>query len=204
METNSQGGKKKLALFDFDGTLTRKDTMFEFLIFLEGRGSLYWSLLVLSPILILTKLGKYDAEKAKKRLLSRHLKGMTEAVLRQKATRFCANVLPSLFRDEALEKLAFHRSKGHDVWIVTASLDLWVEPWLKFQNLPGLCTKMAFSEGVFQGEFASPNCNGNEKVNRIRAEIVLEDYERIYAYGDSSGDKAMFKLAHRAFYRRFI
>lgn len=204
MMVNPNKERNKLALFDFDGTLTRKDTMLAFIQFVDGPWPLVWSLIVLSPILVMTKLGFYDAEKAKKALLMRHFKGLTEEFLKQKALRFCSTDLPTLFSDDALEKLAFHRSKGHVVYIVSASLDLWLDPWLHEQNLLGISTKVDWSSGTFDGTFATPNCNGPEKARRIRETLDLDQFERIFAYGDSKGDREMFALAHRTFYRKFL
>lgn len=204
MVANPNKERNKLALFDFDGTLTRRDTMLAFIQYVDGTWPLVWSLIAMSPILLMTKLGRYDAEKAKKALLMRHFKGLTEEFLKQKAARFCSTDLPKLFSDDALEKLAFHRSKGHVVYVVSASLDLWIEPWLQAQNLPGICTKIAWTDGVFAGEFATPNCNGPEKARRIQEVLDLSQYERIFAYGDSRGDREMFALAHKTFYRRFL
>lgn len=204
MEENLQSEKNKLALFDFDGTLTRQDTMLAFIEYIDGKRKLMQSLIILSPILVLTKLGLYKAEQAKKALLKRHLKGQSKEWLELKAKNFCNNMLPTLFTDEGLEKLAFHRSKGHVVYVVTASLDLWVEPWLQTQSLKGLCTKIAYTDGIFVGDFASPNCNGPEKARRIKEAIDLSQFERIYAYGDSKGDREMFALATRSFYRKFL
>ncbi len=203
MEENNLKDRNRLVLFDFDGTLTKRDTMLAFIASVSGKWKMIGSLVLLGPVMVLTKLGLFDAEKAKKMLLMRHFKGMTEDFLRQKAAKFCANILPTLFSDDALEKLHFHRSKGHTVYVVSASLDLWIEPWLQSQNLPGICTKIAWTDGKFMGEFASPNCNGLEKATRIKAEIDLAKFERIYAYGDSSGDREMFKLAHKSFYRKY-
>jgi phosphatidylglycerophosphatase C len=205
MEESSSKDRTKLALFDFDGTLTVRDSMLAFIEFVDGKWSLYWSLLWLSPILILTKMGRYDAEKAKKALLKRHLGGMDEESLKKLAQRFCMTEMTRIFRDEGLEKLAFHRSKGHKVVIVSASLDLWIDPWLQEQNIMGICTEIAWRDGIFQGDFATPNCNGAEKARRIQAVLNLDDYERIFAYGDSlKGDGAMFALAHKVFYRKFM
>ena len=51
--------KKVLALFDFDGTLTKKDTMFEFIRFSKGNLMLLIGLIISFPILVLYKLGFY-------------------------------------------------------------------------------------------------------------------------------------------------
>lgn len=193
----------KLALFDFDGTMTRTDTMLAFIKFVKGWRRLWLSLLLLSPYIILAKLGRYPAEKAKQRLLRYHFNLMPREELLNLGENFCLETLPRLFREDALEKLHFHRSRGHTVYIVSASLDIWLEPWLEIQGIPGIFTKTAWTDGKFTGDFATPNCNREEKVRRIRAEIDLKQFDRIYAYGDSKGDLPMLALAHRAFYRKF-
>jgi phosphoserine phosphatase len=50
---------------------------------------------------------------------------------------------------------------------------------------------------------ASCNCYGEEKVRRIRASYNLDEFNHIYAYGDSEGDKAMLDLAHEHDYKHF-
>lgn len=196
--------KKKLVLFDFDGTLTRKDTMIEFIIFARGRGAYWGGLIMLAPTLIGYLLKLVPNTVAKQKLLAYHFSGMEESVLRKKGADFCKLRLPQLFRDIALEKLHFHRSKGHEVWIITASLDIWVEPWARGQGIPLIATLAEWSAGRFTGGFATPNCHGTEKVNRIQQVINRENFEKVYAYGDSNGDKAMLEYADTAFYRRFV
>jgi phosphatidylglycerophosphatase C len=195
--------KKKLILFDFDGTLTKGDSMLAFIAFAKGDFALWASLLFLSPWLILQKLGFYPAEAAKKKLLTFHFKGWAQNQLEEVGKNFATRMLPAMFRDIALEKLHFHRSKGHEVWIVTASLDIWVRPWAQQQGLPYLATQAAYTDGKFVGDFATPNCNGPEKVRRIEAALKRDDFERVYAYGDSKGDREMLAFAHTGFYRRY-
>jgi phosphoserine phosphatase len=62
---------------------------------------------------------------------------------------------------------------------------------------------LEFVEGKFSGRFATPNCNGQEKVNRIKEYLNPEDYNPIFAYGNSSGDKPMLDMADHGFYRHF-
>ena len=48
---------------------------------------------------------------------------------------------------------------------------------------------------MLTGEFKGKNCNGEEKVKRIKAHLMLSEYDEILAFGDSSGDEAMLSLA---------
>lgn len=194
---------KKLALFDLDGTLTRKDTMIEFIRFVRGDIRLYLSYVLLSPVLVAYKLGFYPNDKAKKALLRHHFGGANEEWLKGRGVVFCKRVLPRMFREIGLEKYHFHRAKGHEVFVITASLDIWTEPWFKQQGLKYISTRAKWEGGRFTGEFETPNCYGPEKVRRLKAVLDTEQFERIYAYGDSKGDREMLDFADRGFYRKF-
>jgi HAD superfamily hydrolase (TIGR01490 family) len=194
---------KKLALFDFDGTMTSKDTMLEFIRFAKGKNSLNFSYILLSPILLLMRMGLYPREKAKERLLSYHFKGWSREDLEEQASTFCKDILPNLLRDKALHQLQDHRMKGHDVFIVTASLDLWLKPWFDFHKIPYASSQGEFVDGVFTGKLSAPNLNGREKVKAVKNRFNLEEYETIFAYGDTPGDKPMLALAHVPRYKPF-
>lgn len=194
---------KKLAVFDLDGTMTSKDTMLEFIRYWKGGDKLLRSMILLSPILILNKLGLYSSEKAKKKLLARHLKGEKATDIQKKADAFTREIMPGILRPKALEQLQFHRSKGHEVVVISASLDLWIAPWLTRQNLDFHCTKGEIIDGIFTGEFSTPNCNGAEKLRILKANYTLSDYEMIFVYGDSSGDREMLSIATRKYYKPF-
>ena len=60
-----------------------------------------------------------------------------------------------------------------------------------------------FENGVFTGHFNTKNNNGVEKVNRIKKEIEGKKFDKIIAFGDTSGDKPMLSLAHESHYRFF-
>ena len=47
--------QRRLALFDFDGTVTERDSFIEFIKYYKGPVSLYSGLVVLSPLLLLLK-----------------------------------------------------------------------------------------------------------------------------------------------------
>ena len=196
--------KKKLALFDFDGTITRNDSMLAFIAFVRGESALIISLILLSPYILMNKLGIGPNGLAKKKLLAYHFKGVRKQQIDHWALDFCQHKLVMLFNDLALEKLHFHRSKGHEVYIVTASLDMWLSPWMEEQGLKYICTKAKYVDDAFSGEFETPNCQGKEKVRRLEELINKDDFARVYAYGDSKGDREMLAWAHTSFFRRFV
>ena len=62
--------KHTIAAFDFDGTITTKDTLFDFVKFHVGSKNFYKGLIFLSPILILYKLGFIRNDIAKQKLFT--------------------------------------------------------------------------------------------------------------------------------------
>jgi phosphatidylglycerophosphatase C len=192
---------RELALFDFDGTLTTKDTMFVFLRHVVGPVRLPLALWVLSPMLIAMKLGLVPNATAKGILLRVLLGGRTRDEL-EAAARSFVSVVDPLIRPGGRERLRWHLSEGHDVRIVSASLDLWVGPWAEAQGVALIATPTGWEGGRFVG-LGGTNCNGEEKVVRVRAALDLEDFDAVHAYGDTSGDEPMLAIAQHAHFKPF-
>lgn len=193
----------KIAFFDLDGTITHKDTMIEFIRFTRGNFRLYFSLWILSPMLILYALKLYPNDKAKRHLINWHFKGRSQSQMESWANAFSQEVMPGLLRPQAMECLEAHRSNGVGLVIVTASLDIWVKPWAAAQKIDLIATGSTYRDGKLTGEYSTSNCYGPEKVVRINAEYDLSRFETIYAYGDTSADKHMLALADEAFFKPF-
>lgn len=193
-----------IAFFDFDGTITRKDTMLELAKFHVGSAGYYLKMLSIAPSLVGLKLKVVSATQAKEQFLKSFFGGMKHADFDALCYRFNEEVVPNLIRPDALETLRMHQELGDRIVVVTASAENWVQPWCKQNNLEILATQLDFSSGTFQGKLSSPNCNGAEKVNRILSLIDPKEYEGIYAYGDSIGDKELLAFATQPYYRKFV
>lgn len=192
-----------LALFDFDGTITKKDSLIKFIRYAVGDLKAAWGMLLLSPILITYKLKIIPNYKAKQRVLSYFFKGLNEQTFQNIAKEYSLKHLDSILRPNALEKIAWHKEQGHKVVIVSASIECWLKPWCDRNGLDLIATKMEMKNGIVTGKFLTKNCHGIEKVNRVTASYNLNDYEYIYAYGDSGGDKELLNLANKRYFRFF-
>jgi len=193
---------KKLYLFDFDGTLTYKDTMFLFLKFYNP-AKYSFQFLKHVPLFVLLKLKLADAEAVKKSFISSILKGESRYQIEKKANLFFEENYPSLFRENALDFIDNIDRKNTESYIVSASLDIWVQPFAEKLNMTLLATKAEFKDDIFTGKFVGKNCNKDEKVCRVEAELGDKKFDKIIAFGDTSGDKAMFKFANESHYRFF-
>lgn len=185
-----------LHLCDFDGTLTRGDSLIRFLWFAVPKNRLIAGAMVLPfQFLRLFFAGKWSNEAGKKAVLAFFFKGHSRKGMEQSGAAFCALVLPAQLRNDLLAKLRGAREEGDKVVVVSASVDIWLRPFCEAEGFDYLCTELAFEGGIFSGQLATPNCNGAEKARRIREAYDLTKFARIVAYGNSAGDEAMFALA---------
>ncbi len=187
--------KQGLGLFDFDGTLTTKDSLLEFIRFTKGSLLLYLVMGLFSPVILYYKFVKKDGEQAKQMVLSFLFKGQKESELKALGASFSRQVIPKIIRKETLGVLIDQKKHGYKIVVISASASIWLKPWTDSIDVELVCTEFEFLKGKFTGRFATPNCNGDEKVKRIKKHLNLIDYSPIYAYGNSTGDLPLLALA---------
>jgi len=196
-------GNRTLALFDFDGTITTHDTLFLFAKFVSGAFRFRLGVIYLSPFLLAHKLGLLPALRAKEIFISHYFKGTTTDQFASFCNRFCDQLLPGFIRPAALEALREHKKQQARIVIVSASPEDWILPWAIKHNIEVIATVLEKTNERLTGKLQGANCNGQEKVNRIRERIVLSDYDEIIAYGDSKGDKEMLSIATKKYFKPF-
>ena len=193
-----------IAFFDFDGTITKKDSLIDFIRFVVGDIKFFFGFVFLIPMLILFKLKIINNNRAKEILLSYFFKGWSEAKFVELTNSYSLNNINKILRPQALERINWHKKQDHRIVVVTASIDHWILPWCEQNNLDLIATKLEIKNGKISGKYLGKNCYGIEKVNRIKELYDLSKYNKIYAYGDSKGDKEMLALADESFYKTFI
>ena len=193
----------KIALFDFDGTITTDDSLIRFIRFVMGDMKTLWGMIILSPMLVTYELKLIPNYKAKQMMLSYFFKGMDEQQFRKVAEKYSLRQIDTMRRPKAMEKIAWHKEQGHKIVIVSASIECWLKPWCDRNNLDLVATKIETKDGIVTGKLLTKNCYGIEKINRVKEVYNLSDYDHIYAYGDSRGDKELLALADESFYKPF-
>ena len=209
---NTKRKKAKVYAFDFDGTLTRKDTLLEFIRFTCGSGSFYGGLLLFSPILVLMKLHLYPNWKAKQQIFSWFFKGMDIDAFNEVCNRFAYDQ-KDLLRAKGIAKMRTALQEGSKVIVVSASIENWVRPFFEHEfagmdvldsgQLQVACTKIDVRQFHVTGKFLTKNCYGREKVKRIDRAFPHRKTYTLVAYGDSAGDKAMLEYADERHYKPF-
>lgn len=195
--------KLNLALFDFDGTITKTDSFRELLVYSFGHTRLLIAGICLCPWLICSLLGLISTHTCKQKFLAWFYKGMTVNKFNNKAESYVAKRLHKLIRPAAMKRILWHLQQGDKVIIVSASFEEYLKLWCKQHDLDCIASKMEQNDGEFTGKILGKNCWGPEKVVRIKMAVNLQDYKTIYAYGDTRGDKEMLSIAHEKYWRPF-
>ena len=205
--------KKKVYLFDFDGTLTCADTLLEFIRYACGRRRFFIGFALFSPLLVLMKLHLYPNYRAKQRLFAWYFKGMSIDNFDLVCRRF-AHHNQRLMRQKALDRLREIFHNNETLCVVSASIDNWVRPF--FDNI-SKASRSDFrvigtevevdTDGVLTGRFRTHNCYGAEKVRRVLEAMPQLKSNRVdfwvVACGDSRGDKELLEFADEAHFKPF-
>ncbi|HEY0244646.1 MAG TPA: HAD family hydrolase, partial [Mucilaginibacter sp.] len=149
------------------------------------------------------KLKLISNQAAKERILKHFFKGMDLQSFQQGCDSFMDNALPLMIRPGALEEIKKLKTEGFEIVVVSASPENWIKKWSDANGLGLIGTRLQTDNGLLTGYIDGTNNNAEEKAARIRTAFNLSDYDEIYCYGDSSGDKAMLALGTKSFYKPF-
>jgi len=192
-----------LAAFDFDGTLTVRDSFMAFLIWRTPRARLLAAFVRLAPAaagyLIHRDRGRLKA--AGVRIL---IGRITRAELQAEAEAFASTAFDQLLRPDARAAWARHRAEGFKLVIVTASPEDIVAPFARRLGADALIgTRLAVdADGRLTGALDGPNCRGPEKLRRLQ-ETFGSGVTLAVAYGDTAGDREMLAAAVSGHLKRF-
>lgn len=184
-----------VAAFDFDGTLTERDTFLPFLCRVVGRTTV--SRVLAANAVGIARASRHRGQRdvVKERVLAACLAGRDAELMRVAALAYAGSIR---LRDEVVSKLRSHQDRGHHVIVVSASPTLYVAPAVLRLGVDDvLATDLEVVDGRFTGRFATRNCRAEEKVVRLDAWLAGRDVE-LYAYGNSPDDAAMLARAHHA------
>ncbi|HSW59378.1 MAG TPA: HAD-IB family hydrolase [bacterium] len=194
---------RTLALFDFDGTITNRDTFIDFFKFVYGNGKIWILSVKFFPFIILYFLKMYSGRKLKELFLKDLIKGWDSAKFEKEAVNYYENRLKSILKHSAMSEIEKLKAEGAKIVVVTASAEEWVKPFSNHNGIDLVATKLEMKNGFYTGKILGQNCRGEEKVRRISEKYDKSLFDTVLAYGDSSGDKEMLEFATRGFYRIF-
>ncbi len=192
---------KRIYIFDFDGTLVRKDSMFLFIKSLYYFNIIFYivnlTLIIYYSMFLFNLISR---TKLKLLFLHTNLIFFTKSYLDIKSIDFAKRIIPKYYFRDALNYL--ENINKNDAIIVTASLDLWMLDIAHYLQIKLISTETIWENGKFAG-FLNENCWGVEKLLKLKSKINIDEYDEIFVFGDSEGDRHLFNITDRVYYKYF-
>lgn len=190
----AEDGKRNIAVFDFDGTITKRDTLAPFLLKFAGFTRSFTSAIRHAPGMVSAAIGVGDRDEAKEKYLISLIGGRAESELIGAGIEYAALVLrEERFNAAVIERLAWHRAEGHEIVVISASLDVYIQSIAAALGATkAFGTEIEVEAGLLTGRLQGGNVRAGNKVQRLD-EWLSGDHSEIWAYGDSSGDDELLE-----------
>lgn len=193
-----------LAAFDFDGTISRRDTLIPFLVGVAGPRDFASAWARIGSLAARRRLDVGDRDEVKAQLVRLLLAGRTQRDLEARGERYARDLLTGdRLRPLVVDRVQAHRDRGDLCVLVSASLVYYLEPIADELGIDGVVGVRPESvDGVLTGELTRPNVRADQKVVQLDEWLVAGNRrpaagERS-AYGNTSGDHALLAAAdHR-------
>jgi phosphatidylglycerophosphatase C len=200
-EASTTAGRKDLALFDFDGTLTTREMLPDFFRRAIPRQRLWLGQVLLAPLIIGYRLGWVPGTMVRAAIVRVGLAGLPLVDYRRHGEAFANEVLPGVLRADAMARLHWHQARGDTVVVVSGAFDVYLEPWCRQHGVALICSALEHDGQRLTGRYLGPQCVRAEKPARVVARYDLARFERVHAYGDTVEDLDLLAIAHHRYYR---
>jgi HAD superfamily hydrolase (TIGR01490 family) len=185
-----------IAIFDLDGTITHRDTLFPLVLRqLARRPPRLLRLLRVLPAVVRYAVDR-DRAALKQSLLRATLRGMTRGELDAAAREFVTDTIARRCFKDALAAIRRHRDQGHYLVLMSASVDFYVPEFgrqLGFDRV--ISTGVAWNGDRLDGTLTTANRRGEEKARCLRELVEERNDPHTFAYGNSDSDLPHLKLA---------
>lgn len=195
---------EKLAIFDIDYTLTKKETSIELYKYMLKRDR---KLLRYLPSHIITgifyAIKVYNAGKTKENFL-RFLSGTSEKELKSIVKSFYKEKVESILYEDGIKAIKDFKAKGYKIYLISASPEFYVNEFYNIKEVDKVIgTKFSMENGKFSSKISGENCKGEEKVKRLMEEIKKDnievDFKNSYMFSDSLSDLPLLKLVGKGY-----
>ncbi|NRY60096.1 HAD family hydrolase [Clostridium beijerinckii] len=195
---------KKLAIFDIDYTITKKETLmelFKYVIKKDKKNLRFLPRAIYCGIMY--AIGIYDERKVKETFL-RFIDGIKEEELAELVKEFYDERLKNILYDDALKMMKKLKNEGYDIYLISASPEFYVNEFYNIKEVDKVIgTKFGFENGAFVRKMVGNNCKGEEKVRRLKEilknEKIEVDFKESYMFSDSLSDKPLLDLVGKPY-----
>lgn len=188
--------EKKIYLIDFDGTIIVGDSLIKFSYFSIGIFQFfkYW-------VLVTILIPFYSKSDLKQNFYS-NFKDFNLTKFNRLCLDFHAQKLRKLIK-RSFNDFMKNLNEDSKIVVVSASISNYLKPWCDEMGFDLISTELEVVNGKLTGKFSTPNCNGQEKVRRIKEKYNLSKYDEIHVFGNSKGDLPMLELGTHKYYKFF-
>ena len=198
----------KLAIFDVDYTLTRKETLmelFKFMIKKNPKNLIYIPRAIFSGLMFV--FGIFDEKKTKETFL-KFIDGIHERDLDVLVKEFYKSRLSNIIYEDAINMIKKLKNEGYLIYLISASPEFYLKELYNIKEVDKIIgTKYLCRDGIHTRCMDGLNCKGEEKVERLKEELKKEniqvDYENSYMFSDSLSDKPLFDLVGKPYLVNF-
>lgn len=198
-----EGLVRTVAAFDFDGTLAKGDSLIPFLLRLLGGRKVARSVLAHAPSFAAIGIGRGNRDTTKERFIAHILSGHPAEEIIELGKTFADDLIDTRLFPEVVQRVEWHKAEGHQLVLVSASLDVFLKPLTKKLGFDGsVTTRLEIANGKATGRLVGANVRAAEKVRRLDEWLGLTEPDglELWAYGNSSGDYELLERANRPFW----
>ncbi|MEG1287447.1 MAG: HAD-IB family hydrolase [Clostridium sp.] len=194
----------KLAIFDVDYTITRKETLMELFKYVISKDKGMIKFLPRAAFSgVMYGIGIYDERKVKEKFL-KFIDGIEEKHLADLVKNFYKDRLSKILYKDALNMMKKLKGQGYKIFLISASPEFYLKELYAIEEVDLIIgTKFLFEGGKFARKMDGFNCKGEEKVKRLMTVIEKEnlnvDFENSYMFSDSLSDKPLLDLVGKAY-----
>lgn len=195
---------KKLAIFDIDYTITKKETLmelFKFVIKNDRKNIIFLPRAIYCGAMYGLKI--YDERKVKEKFL-KFIDGIKEEDLAKLVKKFYEEKLKTIVYEDALKMMKRLKNEGYDIYLISASPEFYIKEFYNIEEVDKIIgTKFVFDNGIFTRKMSGSNCKGIEKVKRLKEVLKNEkidvDFKESYMFSDSLSDKPLLDLVGKPY-----
>lgn len=195
---------KKLAIFDIDYTITKKETLmelFKYSIKVDKKNIRFLPRAIFSGSMYMLKV--YDERKVKEKFL-KFIDGIKEKDLAKLVKEFYNYKLKTILYEDALNMMKKLKNEGYDIYLISASPEFYINEFYNIKEVDKIIgTRFNFTNGIFIREMDGENCKGEEKVRRLKEYLKTEkievDFKESYMFSDSLSDKPLLDLVGKPY-----
>nr|WP_040211150.1 HAD-IB family hydrolase [Clostridium polynesiense] len=195
---------QKLAIFDVDYTLTKKETLmelFKFLLKKDPSKFIYLPRAIFSGLMYV--IGVYDEKKVKETFL-KFIDGIHERDMEMLVKEFYEKRLSKILYNDAIEMMKNLKNQGYKIYLISASPEFYLKELYNLKIVDKIIgTRFLCENGYHSRRMEGENCKGEEKVKRLKEELRKEnievDYKNSYMFSDSLSDKPLMDIVGNAY-----